>query len=187
MPSSRTGWIAASVGFFLLGGVIALEGEHILFKSADARDTMQTMSVIKDWRITCPPRADRRAACALQQEIVQKGTSNVLVQLNVGKTGDKDTLAIVTPLGVLVPPGLRFIVGDGQPRTAPYKTCLQAGCIATLPLDASLAAAMTHNKAGRIVVVNGASQAVPLNYSLAGFAEAYETRAADEKLRRGGW
>jgi len=184
MSTSKTTLILCSVGFFVLGAVAALVGEHLLYKPTDLRDTMQTIAVMKDWRMSCPPRTQKDGTCVLDQTIVQRGSNNPLAQLTIGQRDKGDVLAIIAPLGVLITPGLRFSVGTGQPIAIPYKTCLPAGCVATVPLDAALSTAMTQNAGGQITVVAVVGKPIPLNFSLRGLPDALAARAADMKARK---
>lgn len=184
MSNSKMTLVLCAIGVFVLGAVVALGGEHLLFKQSDPRDGMQTMRAFQDWRLTCSARTEKSGGCAIQQTIVQRGSGNPLLELTVSQKGADEMLAVVTPLGVLVPPGIRFAVGSGQPRAAAFKTCMQGGCVATLPLDTALTTAMEQNTTGQIVVVTGEGKQVPLTYSLKGFQDAVAARAVDMKSRK---
>jgi invasion protein IalB len=86
-------------------------------------------------------------------------------------------------LGVFVLPGVKVSAGDSVTKTAAYKTCLQMGCVASLPIDSALAAAMSKN-AGLVVTVVAEGKPVPLNFSLAGYRDALTARAADMAARK---
>jgi invasion protein IalB len=185
MSNTKMTLVIYSVGFFVLGAIIALASDRLLFKHVDPRDSMQTTRAFQDWRLTCSARTDKNGGCVLQGAILDKASNTPLVQLTIGRKDANDTLAVVTPLGVLIPPGMRISVGTAKPKVLAFKTCLQGGCVATLPLDSSLTTAMTQNAGGQIVVVNGAGKTVGLNYSLQGFKDALAARAVDLAARVG--
>lgn len=169
---------------FVLGALVALGGEHLVFKGKDQRDAMATVGAFQDWQLRCPPRTDAKGKCAIQTAIVQKGTTNVISELNVIPQNKGDVLSIVAPLGVVVLPGVKFQVGTGDAKAIPFKTCLQMGCIATLPLDDSLSSAMSQNASGQISVMTVDGKTVPLNFSLHGYREALAARAVDMAARK---
>lgn len=184
MSNSKLTLVLCSIGFFALGAIIAIGAEHLIIKPSDPRDSMQTIKAFQDWRLTCAARTEKKGGCVVQSAVFDRATGTPLIQLTVGKNGQADTLAIVAPLGVLVPPGLRISMGSGPQRPIAFKTCIQAGCIATLPLDSGLTDAMSTNTDGQIILVNGVGKAVGMKYSLKGFKDALDARAVDTEARK---
>jgi invasion protein IalB len=182
MTNSTTLLYAAAA--FVLGALVALGGEHLLFKHKDPRDAMATIATFQDWRLSCPPRTAKTANCVMQSTITQKGTTNVISELNVVPKGKSDMLSIVAPLGVVVLPGVKLSVPGDDAKAIPYKTCLQMGCIATLPIDDALAAAFSKNAGGQITVMTADGKSVPLDFSLRGYGDALAARAVDMAARK---
>jgi invasion protein IalB len=187
MSNVKMTWVFYAIGLFVLGAIAALAGEHLLFKQADLRDSMQTAKTFQAWQLICAPRTDKNGNCALQSAIIDKATGAPLIQLTLASKGSSDTLVIVAPLGVLIPPGLRFSIGSDQPKTVAFKTCMRTGCWAALPLDSALSTAMAQNAGGQIVVVGNTGKAAALPFSLRGFGEALAARAADASARKPSW
>ena len=185
MSNPKTSLVLYAIGLFVLGAVVALGGEHLFFKRTDPRDSMRTMEAFQDWQLTCSPRTDKNGGCELATAIFDRATRAPLVRLTVNQKGADETLAVVTPLGVLIPPGVRLSIGSAQPRLLAFRTCVQGGCVAILPLNSDLTSEMARNTLGKIVVVNAAGKAVALNYSLNGFADAMAARAVDMAARTG--
>ncbi len=184
MSNSKIALALYGIGVFTLGMVVALAGEHLLFNRPDPRDSWSINKKIQDWQIACSARTDKDGGCVLETAIIDKATNAPVMQLTVKQKGENDILTIViVPLGILIPPGLRISAGAGQPRAAPYETCVQGGCVASLLMDSGLSSAMILNTTGQVVVVNGAGKAVALNYSLKGFADAVAARAVEMKAR----
>lgn len=183
MSDSKVTTPLIAVALFALGVVATLVCEHLLFVHRDARDAMQTSGYIQDWRLSCAPRTVKKGTCVMQETIVQQGTRNVLAELNVTQKDGTDTLSVVTPLGVLVSPGIGLLVGNSKPRLVPFKTCLEMGCVALTTIDPELSDAMSHNDTGKIIVVNSQGKRVPLSFSLRGYADALSARATDMSVR----
>jgi invasion protein IalB len=182
MPASKTTMAFYAVGLLALGALAALAGEHFVVNAHDPRDAMQTVAKLPgwDWILTCQERTKKDGKCLLQQSITQQG--NVIAELSVAPKGKSDVMTIVVPLGLLIPPGIGVAIGSGQPRQVAYLTCTQ-GCIAELPIDDSVAEALAHNTGGKLYVVNGAGNRVPIPFSLHGYGDAMAVRAADTAAR----
>ena len=180
MTNSTT--VLTAIGTFILGALVALGADHFVFKAKDQRDNMETIAGFQGWRLTCPPRTTKSGNCVLQQALARKGTGTILAELNIAPNKDKaDVLTIVAPLGVFVLPGVKVSAGTSGEKAA-YKTCLQMGCVATLPIDAGLATAMSQ-AAGIQVTVVADGKPVPLNFSLTGYRDALAARAVDMAAR----
>jgi invasion protein IalB len=184
---TKTMMVVYAVGIFLLGALIALGGEHLLFMQHDQRDKMETVGSLGDWRLTCPPRTTKKAFCLVQSVVVQKGTNNNVAEITIAPKDnahpDADQMTIVVPLGVFMPPGLRLAIGTLD-KTIAFKTCLQVGCIAALPMDSTLASALANNTGGSITVATIDGKTVPLDFSLRGYTDALADRSADMAARK---
>jgi invasion protein IalB len=175
--------VFTAIGAFILGALVALGADHFVFKAKDQRDSMETIAGFQGWRLTCPPRTTKGAACVLQQGLARKGTGQVLAELNIAQNKDKaDVLTIIAPLGVFILPGVKVSAGTSGEKTAAYKTCLQMGCVASLPIDAGLATAMSQSDGVKVTVV-AEGKPVPLNFSLSGYRDALAARAVDMAAR----
>ena len=175
--------VLTAIGAFILGALVALGADHFVFKAKDPRDNMETIAGFQGWRLTCPPRTTKGANCVMQQGLARKGTGQVLAELNIAPNKDKgDMLTVVAPLGVFILPGIKVSAGNSGEKTAPFKTCLQMGCVASLPIDAGLATAMSQAKGIQVTVVAD-GKPVPLNFSLTGYRDALAARAVDVAAR----
>jgi invasion protein IalB len=182
MTNSNTMLYAA--GAFILGVLIALAGEHFLGRQKDQRDDMQTIGSFQDWRMTCSPRTTKKGICIMQHTVVPPGSNSPVAQLTVVSKDKGDVIQIAAPLGILIPPGLRFTVGSTVTKTAAFDTCVQAGCVAVIPIDDSMAAAMSKSAGGQISIARLDGKVVALNYSLRGYNDAFAARAVDVAARK---
>jgi len=181
MTNSTT--VLTAIGTFILGAVVALGADHFVFKTKDQRDGMETIAAFQGWRLTCPPRTAKAGNCIMQQALARKGTGTILAELNISPDKNKtDVMTVIAPLGVFILPGIKVSAGNSGEKSAPYKTCLQMGCVATLPIDASLAAAMSRSSSIQVTVAAD-GKAVPINFSLNGYRDALAARAVDMAAR----
>ena len=86
-------------------------------------------------------------------------------------------------LGIFMPPGLRLAIGTVD-KTIPFKTCLQVGCIAAVPMDPTLASALSNNTGGSISVATIDGKTVPLDFSMRGYGDALADRNVDMAARK---
>jgi invasion protein IalB len=180
---TNTTTVFTAIGAFILGAAVALGAEHFAFHAKDQRDAMSTIGGFEGWRLSCPPRTDKTGNCVMSQALARRGSGTVVAELSVAPDKNKkDMLTIVAPLGIALLPGVKVSVGSAD-KTATYKTCLPAGCIAALPLDASLASAMSQS-ANVQVTVDADGKPVPLNFSLKGYSDALAARAVDMAARK---
>jgi invasion protein IalB len=181
MTNSTT--VLTAIGTFILGALVALGADHYVFMAKDQRDNMETIAGFQGWRLTCPPRTTKGASCVLQQALARKGTGQVLAELNIAPNKDKaDVLTVIAPLGVFILPGIKVSAGNSGEKTAAYKTCVQMGCVASLPIDSGLATAMSQSKGMQVTVVAD-GKPVPLSFSLDGYRDALAARAVDMAAR----
>lgn len=116
-------------------------------------------------------------SCQVVQEMVlhRKGHTVPLVTLAFAKEGDKQpgyVLNAVTPLGVLLPPGVSFWADDQSPVTAVLDVCEANGCLALRQPSEGLTAELRDGKQGhaKLSLLNG--HTVTVNFSLNGFSDA---------------
>lgn len=180
---TRTALAISAIGFLLVGAGVGVGADRLLFPRHDSRDAMETVATMKDWRLTCAPRTQKDGVCIIQSGIVQKGTNNMVAELTIAKKDKADLLSILVPLGVYVPSGVQLTIGPGGAKTIPFKTCLDIGCIASVPFDSALSQAMSQNSDGVISVVAGNGKSLPLNFSLHGYNDTMSERAVDTAAR----
>lgn len=175
----RTGRIAVAVGLFVLGAIVALFVEHFVISNGN----QTRLSQFQDWRLICPP-VKANLPCTLSDTITNANGSGtlLLISLNSAKLGSQ--MNVVVPHGVLLGPGMGFAIGDESPRTRPYETCDQNGCVALVELDEGTLAAMESTAMGHVSIsVTGREQPVDVNFSLAGFVNGYQALRSAEARR----
>lgn len=175
--------VFTAIAAFILGAIVMFGADHFVLHGKDQRDAMETIGGFQGWRITCPPRTTKGANCVMQQALARKGTGQVLAEVNIAKNKDNaDVMTVIAPLGVFILPGIKVSAGTSGEKAVPFKTCVQMGCVASFPIDAGLATAMTQAKNLQVTVVAD-GKPVPLNFSLSGYRDALAARAVDTAAR----
>lgn len=141
----------------------------------------EVMEVVRDtfgdWEVRCSPEGDE---CFLYQLAVDS-ESNPVAEFSVLKlpAGNEAVAGatVVSPLGTLLPEGVRIQIDSGEARQYPFAWCSQVGCFSRFALAQTSIDAMKRGRAGKVTLVSvGApDQPVVLDLSLSGFTAAYDS------------
>jgi invasion protein IalB len=138
-----------------------------------------------DWTKVCgkDERAKTEVCYTTRDFVTDKGQRILAVAVYDAKAkGARKTLRILTPLGFLVPPGVRITVDKGQPVPGRYATCLPHGCFAEATVKDDFVAAL---KKGTILNVSARNQAgavVTFAVPADGFAKAFDGPPIDPQV-----
>ena len=132
--------------------------------------------VFEDWTITCIADPDNELGqlCSASHRTINDQTQKPVLEIQVGfpPDGTPARAVIRVPLVVLLEPGLRLQVDEGDPRVFPYEICRPRGCEVYLQMDQALYAAMSSGAAGKVTVRVLPGQNVTVPFSLKGFTAA---------------
>jgi invasion protein IalB len=113
---------------------------------------------------------------------VESGMPVVIVALIEPEGEPRKIMRVTLPPGLLLPPGTRVIIDQGQPQSAPYITCAPSGCIADYPADADTVTKMKKGQQIIVQAMNMNNMAISLPLPLADFAKAYDGPPSDPKV-----
>ena len=118
------------------------------------------------WMVTCSIEAQSDTEeCSAIYEIVDKQKGITLMSWLVGFSKKQMLMSeIVTPTGVLIPPGVGLTVDQEKLITIPYAACAPRGCKSRFELTRKLRAKLA--KASSVVVSVTALDGRSLNFSL---------------------
>ncbi|WP_134499725.1 invasion associated locus B family protein [Microvirga pakistanensis] len=88
----------------------------------------------------------------------------------------------VMPLGLLLQPGLRFAVDQGQATPGRYVMCLPNGCFAEAPVKDDFIASLKKGANLNVSVQNQAGREITFAVPAAGFAKAFDGPPIDPKV-----
>lgn len=86
------------------------------------------------------------------------------------------------PLGLLLQPGIRFTVDQGQPTPGRYAICFPNGCFAKSQVKDDFIAALKKGANLNVSVQNQGGREVTFAVPVAGFAKAFDGPAIDPKV-----
>lgn len=138
-----------------------------------------------DWTKVCgkDEKATREVCYTTRDFVTDKGQRILAVAVYdaKGKNAQK-TLRILTPLGFLVPPGIRITVDKGQPVAGRYDACFPHGCFAEAKVKDNF---ITAFKKGTVLNINARNQAgvvVTFVVPAEGFAKAFDGPPIDPQV-----
>ena len=185
MPAFKINFIACAAVAGLTFGLIHVESSNQAF--AQKIDKANKVA----WEPVClKDQTGKLLGCRIVQRIfIKKGGKKQLflaVQLRRPK-GAKPYVHLQLPLGLALQRGVIIAVMDGKNKKpklsykTSLKTCVPRGCIATMPLEKKLLAAMKASNAMRIIFKNNKQKTINITVSLKGLNKAYND--LDGKLK----
>jgi len=171
-----TRWLTvATVAIGLPLGASAQEGE------AAAPPTPES-----PWAKLCnADPATGKELCLTIQEI-RADTGQFIASATIRTiAGDaKKSLITAVPPGMLLQPGLRVQIDDGQPVDVKYGICFPNACYAELEVNDEFVSKL--KAGGKLIITTLNQQAKPVNFpmSLAGFTKAYDGTGLDQAAQQ---
>lgn len=123
--------------------------------------------------------------CTTTREFVSDQNQPVLaVALYDVKTpqGQQRAMRFLMPHGLLLPPGVRFAVDQGQASTGRFMVCVPNGCFTEGSVTNDFLNSLKKGNTLNVSVQNTASREVTFAVPLAGFSQAFDGPAIDPKV-----
>ena len=133
-----------------------------------------------DWQVRC---AEAQDVCVMSQ-VGRNADGQDVLEVQFRKLSGAQTpegtaipaaMQIVTPLGVLLPAGVRVQVDGGEQAAAPYQVCTPEGCVVRQPLTTEVLNQLKAGANAKFTLVAVPQQEIPVNISLMGFTKAFES------------
>jgi invasion protein IalB len=128
----------------------------------------------RDWSVVCVQQEAQRR-CAMTQQLSQQDGRRVLaLELSTDAGGETATGLLVLPFGLALDEGVTLTVDEAAPERLRFRTCLPAGCVVPLTLDAPALMQLRTGKALNLsVAASDTGDAVEFKISLDGFDAAF--------------
>jgi invasion protein IalB len=98
------------------------------------------------------------------------------------KGDDTRIVRLLTPVGLMLRPGFRFEVDQGQAQEGTFEICFPNGCFAESRVKAPTVDSMKKGTVLTIAVRNQANNEVTFGVPLTGFGKAFDGPAVDPKV-----
>ncbi|QRE74463.1 invasion associated locus B family protein [Methylobacterium aquaticum] len=139
-----------------------------------------------DWTKVCgKDQGSGSEVCYTTRDFVSDQGQAVLAVAVYDMKGPQGTKVVrfLMPLGLLLQPGIRFTVDNGQPTPGRYAVCFPNGCFAEAPgLKDEVVAAMKKGTTLHVSVQNQMQREVTFAVPLAGFGKAFDGAPIDPKV-----
>lgn len=129
------------------------------------------------------PTTDRDV-CVVTQEIRNQDGA-FLASAGVRMYADEDekmTFILGLPLGMLLEPGIRVQVDEGEQISAKYGICFPTGCFAETEIDTAYVDSLKKGNVLTVLAISGRGQTVPFRMSLLGFTKTFDGDPIDPEV-----
>ena len=139
----------------------------------------------KDWTKICgkDPTANKEVCYTTRDFSAEAGKPPVLALAVYDIKGD-DTkiIRMLMPIGLMLRPGFRFVVDNGQPTEGAYEICFPNGCFAEAKVKTATIDTMKKGTVMNVSVRNQGNAEVIFSVPMEGFGKAYDGPAIDPKV-----
>jgi invasion protein IalB len=138
-----------------------------------------------DWTKVCgkDERATTEVCYTTRDFVTDKGQRILAVAVYDAKgKGARKTVRILTPLGFLVAPGIRFTADKGRPVAGRYATCLPHGCFAEAAVKNDFVTALKKGTVLNVSARNQAGAVVTFVVPTEGFGKAFDGPPVDPQV-----
>ena len=139
----------------------------------------------KDWTKVCgkDQTANKEVCYTTRDFSAEAGKPPVLALAVYDIKGDDTKIVrMLMPIGLMLRPGFRFTVDNGQPTEGAYEICFPNGCFAEAKVKTATADAMKKASVMNVSVRNQANAEVIFSVPMEGFGKAYDGPAVDPKV-----
>jgi invasion protein IalB len=142
--------------------------------------------VYSPWTKLCQkgPEANAKQICFTGKEGRLEDGRPIVSAMIVEQEGEaRKILRVMAPIGVVLQPGSRVIVDEGQPMNGPYLMCQPTGCFSDYEASGELIAKLKKGSGLFIQAIQATNgQPLTLGLPLQDFAKAYDGPSIDPKV-----
>lgn len=154
-----------------------------------APQSTQAAVVPSSWTKRCveEPNSKKQICEVAQALFAETGQFLMSATIQEMQGNPKKGMTIVTPIGMLLPPGIRVHIDQEQlPHDFPYLACVTPpnqppGCLVEIEIDDNLIKLLKKSKTMRVQVINGQRRTIDFVFNTKEFAKIYDGPAIDEK------
>ena len=139
----------------------------------------------KDWTKVCgKDQAANKEVCYTTRDFSAEAGKPPVLALAVYDIHGDDTkiIRMLMPIGLMLRPGFRFVIDDGQPTEGAYEICFPNGCFAEAKVKTALIDTMKKGTTVNVSVRNQGNAEVIFSVPMAGFGKAFDGPAIDPKV-----
>ena len=128
----------------------------------------------QDWQVRCVSTGNG-PRCAMSQMQVDPKTRKRILTIELRFDEGKVSGALIAPFGLALAKGVSLKVDEkGSETPLAFSTCVPAGCVVPLDLDAGMTGSLVSGEVMTVVVIaNDTQQPLSFSISLKGFSPAW--------------
>lgn len=116
--------------------------------------------------------------CVARLALRDKNRNVTVLNWLLGYNKDRELLMeIITPVDVLIAPGLKMSIGDGQAQGFAYLSCAPAGCLTRIRPEAQMLDELRQAKNVKLTIETPAGKAITFSVEVTGIAESLDALA----------
>lgn len=137
-----------------------------------------------DWVKVCgrDPSNNQEICYTTRDFVSDQGQPVMAVAVYDIKGQPQKLVRFLLPIGLLLQPGIRMGVDQGQPLSGRYQICFPNGCFAEITANDATVTALKRGTNINVSVQNQAAREVTFQVPLDGFAKGFDGPAIDPKL-----
>ena len=139
----------------------------------------------KDWTKVCgkDQTANKEVCYTTRDFSAEVGKPPVLALAVYDIKGDDTKIVrMLMPIGLMLRPGFRFVVDNGQPTEGAYEICFPNGCFAEAKVKTATVDTMKKAQVMNVSVRNQGNAEVIFSVPMEGFGKAYDGPSVDPKV-----
>lgn len=137
-----------------------------------------------DWTKVCgkDPTGGKEICYTTRDFVSDQGQPVLAVAVYDAKGEAQKMIRFLMPLGLLLQPGVRFGVDQGQPSEGRFAICFPNGCFAEVPIKEADLGTLKKGTNINVSVQNQGARVVTFQVPLAGFGKSFDGPPIDPKV-----
>ena len=141
--------------------------------------SLKSSPALEDWTKICgtDPGANSEVCYTTRDFVSDEGQPALAVavyDIKSGPNAGRRVVRFMTPVSLLLPPGIRFAVDQAKGVLGQYQVCLQTGCLAEAVVQDDTTSAMKKGTTMAVTVMNQAGREITFAVPLTGFGKTYD-------------
>lgn len=164
--SAALGVVLSGIAAFSCAAVAQTKGD----KPSPGTTVTTTTTTYDGWTVVCSAAGKEKAkSCTANFRVVnQQNGANILVWMFGFNAKGEPMTEVFTFPDVVIKPGVRISLGEGEPMTAGFVSCSSGGCKASMALDGDAVALLKSAKTARMDITRTDGKVVQFKMEVPG-------------------
>ena len=165
--------LSTQLAAFALSTVMLAGGNALAQTAKPAAKPKPKVTAFGNWRVVCPPDKTSKVPCFARLTVTDTKRKINLVNWTIGfnKSG-KPLMEVVSPVDVVIAPGVQIALTPGKALKLPYLTCGVRGCMSRVEVDKGLLAMLKAANSAKISISATNGKRINFDLKMTGSAKA---------------